>query len=260
MGFKAAEIKDLHLPLMYPNPPPPTLEIRSLIPRLSRALIDYRGYRLIAVSSVPISRDTLVYGSRDGGQRVVNKDPNAQSLMEKFGEYMLLKAHKVGKEDAQSMIGPADIEVHRGFDNRYYVVDFARVFPPEEPRLAGEHLIHQFRPEFVRKNPKPLNSDAFSSMNADQTEASESEAAIREATDHLHSNIVPEFVRDFEKYLGSGGASSFRSAATSTANIKKEQVFSDHILSMAQSSLITEMHRAGISSSFEVLWFSPLVR
>ncbi len=41
------EIKGLHLPLV--------------------AIIDFRGFRLIASSWLPISKETLVYGSSDGG-------------------------------------------------------------------------------------------------------------------------------------------------------------------------------------------------
>ena len=32
---------------------------------------------------------------------------------------------------------PTDIEGHRGKDGRFYVLDFARVFPPEHPTVAG---------------------------------------------------------------------------------------------------------------------------
>lgn len=32
------------------------------------ALIDYKGYRLIAVSMLPIGSNTLVYGASDGGK------------------------------------------------------------------------------------------------------------------------------------------------------------------------------------------------
>jgi hypothetical protein len=34
------------------------------------AVIDYRGFRLLAVSILPISKDTLVYGSSDAGDGV----------------------------------------------------------------------------------------------------------------------------------------------------------------------------------------------
>ena len=46
------DIHDLRLPLM--------------------ALIDYRGFRIIAVSILPIDCDTLVYGSADAGKSIYN--------------------------------------------------------------------------------------------------------------------------------------------------------------------------------------------
>ena len=39
-----------------------------------QALIDYKGYRLIAMPLLPISRQTLAYGSNDGGQTVHARD------------------------------------------------------------------------------------------------------------------------------------------------------------------------------------------
>jgi len=47
MGVKSARVSGLHLPLI--------------------ALIDYRGYRLVAMSVLPITKNSLVYGSNDGG-------------------------------------------------------------------------------------------------------------------------------------------------------------------------------------------------
>ncbi len=45
------------------------------------ALIDYAGYRVIATSLLPISKDTLVYGSRDGGVTVVDKSEDAKQKL-----------------------------------------------------------------------------------------------------------------------------------------------------------------------------------
>ena len=36
------------------------------------------------------------------------------------------------------MYGPGDIEAHLGADKRYYVVDYARVFPPEAPGWTAD--------------------------------------------------------------------------------------------------------------------------
>lgn len=36
--------------------------------------IDYKGYRLVAMSILPINKSTLLYGSSDGGKTVYNSD------------------------------------------------------------------------------------------------------------------------------------------------------------------------------------------
>ena len=40
------------------------------------ALIDYKGVRLVAVSTLPIDKSTIVCGSDDGGKTLHDKDPN----------------------------------------------------------------------------------------------------------------------------------------------------------------------------------------
>jgi len=45
------------------------------------AIIDYRGFRLVAESILPIKSSTLRYGSNDGGQTVHNTDPTLFKLV-----------------------------------------------------------------------------------------------------------------------------------------------------------------------------------
>ena len=64
------------------------------------------------------------------------------------------------------LCGPFDCEGHISQkDARYYMLDFARLFPceaitPNSP--PGAHLYRLLRPEFVQHHWKPLSSDAFS--------------------------------------------------------------------------------------------------
>lgn len=53
--------------------------------------------------------------------------------MERVGRLLNLKKHTVGKERVP-LIGPGDIEGHLGTDGRYYLLDYARLMPPEAPR------------------------------------------------------------------------------------------------------------------------------
>jgi hypothetical protein len=53
---------------------------------------------------------------------------------------------------------PIDLEVHEGLDQKFYLLDFSRLFPPVEPdpRVPSSYLVNLFRPEFVRIHTKPL--------------------------------------------------------------------------------------------------------
>jgi hypothetical protein len=55
------------------------------------ALIDYRGWRLQAVSVLPIDSDSLVYGSADGGRCVQKRDPKINAMMQEAGRQLNLK-------------------------------------------------------------------------------------------------------------------------------------------------------------------------
>ena len=47
MAYSSLQLEDVHLPLM--------------------ALVDYRGFRVVAISVLPISKGSLIYGTNDGG-------------------------------------------------------------------------------------------------------------------------------------------------------------------------------------------------
>lgn len=140
------------------------------------ALIDYRGIRLLAVSmcdvillllfsscsqytfvhqSLPITKDTLRYGSHDGGFNVCASDPELNQRMEEAARRINLKKHIVA---ATEIWGPGDIEGHKGLDEHYYVIDFGRVMPPaydfemERDRNSRRIFYEKLRPEFVRSN------------------------------------------------------------------------------------------------------------
>ena len=141
-----AGVEGLHVPLM--------------------CLVDYRGMRLIAMSILPLAE--LVYGSCDGGRSVFATDAEMNGKMQLLGTKLNLKAHLAGSTLSKAMIyGPADIEGHRGDDDRLYVLDFQRLMPPEWPTDKGssQHLFKLLRPEFVRKYSKPLSSDAGTSFS-----------------------------------------------------------------------------------------------
>lgn len=60
------------------------------------ALVDYMGFRLQALSLLPIKRDTIIYGSADGGMTVYNNNKRFARLMKLAGEKLNLAPHSVG--------------------------------------------------------------------------------------------------------------------------------------------------------------------
>eukprot|EP01102_Stenamoeba_stenopodia_P002205 TRINITY_DN1198_c0_g1_i1.p1 TRINITY_DN1198_c0_g1~~TRINITY_DN1198_c0_g1_i1.p1 ORF type:complete len:1050 (+),score=251.40 TRINITY_DN1198_c0_g1_i1:69-3218(+) len=157
-------------------------------------LIDYRGYRLIATSSLPISQDTIVYGSCDGGHRVHADDEEMNEIMEKCGKILNLKGHYAGiGSNTQFLYGPCDIEGHKGHDGKLYVLDVSRIWPPEKPNasLQGSFLYKLLRAELVSRYSKALSSDAYSLFGKDN--AAEHDAEVTEATMFLFQQVIPEF-------------------------------------------------------------------
>jgi Clustered mitochondria/Translation initiation factor eIF3 subunit 135 len=108
----------------------------DIVPELRTPLmtiVDFRGFRIVAVCLLPVNGQTLQYGSANAG-RTVFCDPQIAHHMCEAGRIINIKEHIVGEHPTQaSLIGPCDIEVHRGTDDRFYVLDTARVFPPQAP-------------------------------------------------------------------------------------------------------------------------------
>jgi len=194
MCYYNCHIPELHLPLM--------------------CLVDYRGFRLVAMSHLPISRKTLIYGSSNAGKTVYNLDPVFASLMERAASIINLKGHVV---DAKQTIihGPVDIEGHKCVHPdtkavQYYLVDFARTLPPAYPlshhRNDGinHFLFEMLRPELVQSNSEPdengrlrrvpLNSDAFSFFLKYDPCRKESKNEIQRCFRRLTKNIFPMLV------------------------------------------------------------------
>ncbi|KAL6049131.1 Histidine kinase A, variant 2 [Balamuthia mandrillaris] len=189
------------------------------------ALIDYRGFRLIATSALPISEDTIVYGSCDGGQTVHSDMFEMNTKMEKIAKILNLKGHITGLGDIQKWIyGPCDIEGHRPNDGMLYVVDTARLWPPQTPdrSVKGSFLFNLLRGEYVSKHPIPLSSDAFTMFGEHDAEIHNRE--VIQATEQLLNVVIPEFAAWLQSHY-----------CHSTA------------FPLSPSRLIEDLHRTGIN-------------
>lgn len=86
------------------------------------SVIDYRGYRVVAMSLLPIAKDTIIYGSADAGETVHASDPAFNQRMSQAAHVLNLKGHKAGRMQT-TVFGPADIEGHKSkTDGNYYIV------------------------------------------------------------------------------------------------------------------------------------------
>ena len=77
------------------------------------ALIDYRGYRLIGMTLLPISKRTQVFGSPNAGKTIYD-DKEVHKLLDILVKRLNLRDHPVGKEASVRMGTPIDLEVHEG--------------------------------------------------------------------------------------------------------------------------------------------------
>jgi hypothetical protein len=160
------------------------------------ALIDFRGYRLSAQSLLPIGRDdSLVMGSADAGEHMAG-ETWALERMAPLGATLNLKCHRIGHSPTWAW-GPFDLEGHRGDDGRFYLVDFARLFPPEMPSLEDSsvngHLYKLLRPELVRSHSVPLCSDTLSMIAVHG--AYDHVREVNEATQRLFRFVIPSFAK-----------------------------------------------------------------
>ena len=63
-----------------------------------------------------------------------SQDKESCELIEVLGKELYLKHHIVEDAEKRKMmiVGPADMELHKGIgDNNYYLIDLARMFPPD---------------------------------------------------------------------------------------------------------------------------------
>ena len=101
-----------------------------------QALIDYKGFRMHAQAQLPIDQTTLLMGTSNGSRSVHSSSILLSNLMKETSEELNLRQHYVCNK---MLYSACDIEGHKGHDNKYYLVDLARTFPPEDPQQV-RHL------------------------------------------------------------------------------------------------------------------------
>jgi hypothetical protein len=133
--------------------------------------ISHMGHTLICMSVLPINSTTIRYGSADAGKTLHLDDPVARQLADQLGTLLNLQPHSPrGRPDVQLRL-PMDIEIHKGFDGHYYMLDFSRLFPAVPLNSSdgpGMQFVRLFRKEFVVAHPVPLSPDVYSSFTSNE--------------------------------------------------------------------------------------------
>ncbi|GAM24318.1 hypothetical protein SAMD00019534_074930 [Acytostelium subglobosum LB1] len=163
------------------------------------ALVDYRGFRVIAMSILPVEKDTICYGSNDYGMTIHNSDKVLSDRVMDVARQLNIKSHHCG-EAGTYLHSPADLEGHNGFDGRYYLLDFARIFPPEAPskQIKMGHLYRLLRPEFVRNYKYALCSDSFSRFIKGHNDEEHNRETV-DATMYLFNTTIPELAEELNQ-------------------------------------------------------------
>lgn len=104
---------------------------------LGTVVVDYRGYRVTAQSIIPgiLEREqdqSVVYGSVDFGKTVVTH-PDYLELLKKAGSALKILPHSVINEKGEEVELCSSVECKgiTGNDNRHYILDLLRTFPPD---------------------------------------------------------------------------------------------------------------------------------
>eukprot|EP01127_Copromyxa_protea_P021734 TRINITY_DN7561_c0_g1_i2.p1 TRINITY_DN7561_c0_g1~~TRINITY_DN7561_c0_g1_i2.p1 ORF type:complete len:1118 (+),score=152.02 TRINITY_DN7561_c0_g1_i2:2247-5600(+) len=165
-------------------------------------LVDFKGFRLSCHSLIQgINDKTLVYGSKDGGQSVYTSDKTLNEIMAVAAAKLNLAEHTVGnpKNGQKRMSFCVDLEGHAvktKQGKKYYLLDLARVMPPDYLPKVDAHsalFFNLFRPEFVINWHKALSSDAGSTFQTDHDEAKTLNMEARKASSFLRTTLVKKF-------------------------------------------------------------------
>lgn len=160
------------------------------------AMIDYRGYRLLVTSVLPLGSTTQQWGSSDGGV-TFSYNRNACELVRRLGEKLHLKKHLLARPEQDiELYGPIDFEIHKGKDDaRYYALDVARLMPPTAPHgqvhavLVPQDVSRPLVQVHVHEEAGSWLKDALGKI-----QASEDEACVEEHEDSCTIVVYkPEF-------------------------------------------------------------------
>eukprot|EP01087_Luapelamoeba_hula_P011123 TRINITY_DN2996_c0_g1_i1.p1 TRINITY_DN2996_c0_g1~~TRINITY_DN2996_c0_g1_i1.p1 ORF type:complete len:1244 (-),score=201.79 TRINITY_DN2996_c0_g1_i1:41-3772(-) len=164
-------------------------------------IVDYRGYRLLCSSKVPLGSNTMKLGSNDGGRTLKDDCAELRNKVKNVCRVLNLKKHIV-LPTQRGVWGPGDLEGHVGLDGKHYVVDLARLFPPEAPSPDETRAVYynMLRPELVKNNPVPLSSDALTGWcSKDTIDGRRNNEEVKACSMRLHTEVIPALAAAFDR-------------------------------------------------------------
>eukprot|EP00245_Coleochaete_scutata_P017072 TRINITY_DN81_c0_g1_i1.p1 TRINITY_DN81_c0_g1~~TRINITY_DN81_c0_g1_i1.p1 ORF type:complete len:1555 (-),score=405.34 TRINITY_DN81_c0_g1_i1:386-4762(-) len=140
---------------------------------LAVAVIDYRGHRCIAQSIVPgilyNKQDTLVYGSVDGGRKVV-ADEKFHAKAEELGKALSLSPSTLVDGDGKevTLAIAADCKGIRGMDDRHYILDLVRTTPRDTNYMGPGSKTMILRSELVAAFIKAEQEERYEALKLEK--------------------------------------------------------------------------------------------
>ena len=222
-------------------------EDRPRVPMI--AIVDYRGFRVIAMPWLPIDITTIVSGSNDSGENVYCEDPGG--IMKEAARYLHLAEHKVKNK---TLYSAGDVELHCGRDNRLYLIDLARAFPPQMPSVC-DHLEAEsqsvfcrlFRPEFMqslkeRRIVDPLSPDALSNWSFLQTDDAIHNLNVEKATRYLVKEVIPAYAKEINRCVSEADLAEALGEEPVSERVHRRGINMRH-LGLVRSLIHTSHHR-----------------
>ena len=170
-------------------------------------MVDYKGFRVLASALLPLSKGSLCYGSKDGCNTVMAAPPAHEPALRELSAALNLKPHFARQRKDMSdvlVFSAADVEGHVADDGRFYLLDLSRTMPPVRPLPGSDKncfLFQHFRPQFVRKYPIPLCSDAFSLFVKKTDAEQEHKREVSAASEYLFTVVIPACAKEITAQL-----------------------------------------------------------
>ncbi|GBG58709.1 hypothetical protein CBR_g110 [Chara braunii] len=197
---------------------------------LAMAIVDYRGYRVVAQSIIPgilygDKSASLLYGSVDGGKKIAWNEKFHVKMCE-VGKLLHIAEHSVedGSGKSVKLCGPVECKGIVGSDDRHYILDLMRTSPRDNHYTGPNSRLCVLRPELVASFcqsealekvkdagdvTKEAEADALASIalnpnvftdfkvTGDPEAVKNDEELVKKAGEFLVATVIPKLIQDF---------------------------------------------------------------